>query len=465
MSLRSVNPATGELLGTFGETTPTELERILVNAVDAFAAWRRQAFPVRTGVLRSVARLLRAKGDGYARTMALEMGKPIMQGEAEVEKCAAACDYFAENAAAFLAPEPRASDAARSYVRFDPLGPVLAIMPWNFPFWQVFRFAAPALMAGNAALLKHASNVSGCALEIEQLFRAAGLPEGLFSTLLIGGDAVGPVIADARVRAVTLTGSERAGSQVAAGAGRELKKTVLELGGSDPFVVLADADLAAAARVAADARLVNSGQSCIAAKRFIVVEGVAEQFLERFVAEMAARPMGDPMARDTAVGPLARHDLRDALHRQVEESVRRGASVLHGGKVPPGPGAFYPPTVLTAVEPGMAAFDEETFGPVAAVVRARNEEQAIELANASSFGLGASLWTRNLARAEHLAADIEAGSVFVNGQVKSDPRLPFGGVKRSGYGRELAEFGIREFVNIKTVWIGHKQTPQPGTVE
>jgi succinate-semialdehyde dehydrogenase/glutarate-semialdehyde dehydrogenase len=320
-------------------------------------------------------------------------------------------------------------------------------------------------MAGNAALLKHASNVSGCALEIEQLFRAAGLPEGLFSTLLIGGDAVAPVVADARVRAVTLTGSERAGSQVAAGAGRELKKTVLELGGSDPFVVLADADLATAARVAADARLVNSGQSCIAAKRFIVVEGVAEQFLERFVAEMAARRVGDPMARDTAVGPLARHDLRDVLHRQVEESVRRGARVLQGGKVPPGPGAFYPPTVLAAVEPGMAAFDEETFGPVAAVVRARDEGHAIALANASSFGLGASLWTRDLARAERLAADVEAGSVFVNAQVKSDPRLPFGGVKRSGYGRELAEFGIREFVNVKTVWIGESSAPRRGSVE
>src|SRR5438094_932184 len=326
--------------------------------------------------------------------------------------------------------------------------------------WQVFRFAAPALMAGNAGILKHASNVPRCALEIERVFHAAGLPEGLFGTVLVGPAAVPALIADARIRAVTLTGSERAGSQVAERAGRELKKTVLELGGSDPFIVLEDADLPRAATTAAAARLVNSGQSCIAAKRFIVVEAVAERFLELFAGEMRARKMGDPLARETEVGPQARIDLREALHRQVEESVKRGARLLLGGSVPRGPGAFYPPTILTAVDKGMPAFDEETFGPVAAVVCARDEEDASRLANDSTFGLGASLWTASRERAERLAAAIEAGSVFVNGLVKSDPRLPFGGIKRSGYGRELSEFGIREFVNVKSVWMASWRGPR-----
>jgi len=330
---------------------------------------------------------------------------------------------------------------------------VLAVMPWNFPFWQVFRFAAPALMAGNAAVLKHASNVPRCALAIEEVFTAAGFPRGLFATVLVGSSAVAALIADPRIVAVTLTGSDLAGSKVAEHAGRALKKTVLELGGSDPFIVLADADLAAAARTAADARLVNSGQSCIAAKRFIVVEPVADRFLERFLDELRSRRVGDPMARETQVGPLARADLRDALQRQVEESVKRGARLLLGGKIPPGKGAFYPPTLLAAVDKGVPAFDEETFGPVAAVIRAKDETDAVRLANDSAFGLGASLWTQDRARAERVAAQIEAGAVFVNGLVKSDPRLPFGGIKRSGYGRELSEYGIREFVNIKSVWI------------
>src|SRR5438067_9115392 len=386
--------------------------------------------------------------------MALEMGKPLAQGVAEAEKGAWVCDYYADQAAAMLADQPRQTDAARSYVRFEAIGPVLAIMPWNFPFWQVFRFAAPALAAGNAGLLKHAPNVSRCALEIEQVFRDAGLPDGLFRSVFLSNEAAAGAIADPRVRAVTLTGSDRAGSQVAERAGRHLKKTVLELGGSDPFIVLEDADPPRAARTAAAARLMNSGQSCIAAKRFIVVEEVAERFLELFVGEMRARKMGDPLARDTEVGPQARADLRDALHHQVEESVRRGARLLLGGSVPRGPGAFYPPTILTAVDKGMPVFDEETFGPVAAVVGARDEEDAIRLANDSTFGLGASLWTASRERAERLAPLVEAGSVFVNGLVKSDPRLPFGGIKRSGYGRELSEFGIREFVNVKSVWIG-----------
>src|SRR5947207_6112958 len=390
MALSSINPSSGEVLESFEEATPATLERVLAHAWQAFLGWRECPFAERAERLRDAARVLRAKNAEYARLMALEMGKPVTQGEAEVEKCAWGCEYYAEHAARVLAEEPRETDAARSYVRFDPLGPVLAVMPWNFPFWQVFRFAAPALMAGNAGILKQASNVPRCGLGIGGVFRAAGLPEGLFGTVLVGPAAVPALIADARIRAVTLTGSERAGSQVAERAGRELKKTVLELGGSDPFIVLEDADLARAARTAAAARLVNSGQSCIAAKRFIVVEQVAERFLELFVGEMRARKMGDPLARDTEVGPQARADLRDALHRQVEESVTRGARLVLGGSVPRGPGAFYPPTVLTALDKGMPAFDEETFGPVAAVVCARDQQAALHLADDSLFRLGQS---------------------------------------------------------------------------
>ena len=403
--------------------------------------------------MREAAQILRTRRAEYARTMTTEMGKPIVQAEAEVDKCAWVCEYYADHAEAFLAEQARETEASRSYVRFDPLGPVLAVMPWNFPFWQVFRFAAPALMAGNAGVLKHASNVPRCALAIEEVFREAGFPRGLFSTVLVGSSAVAALIANPRIVAVTLTGSDRAGSKVAEQAGRELKKTVLELGGSDPFIVLADADLAAAARTAAEARLINSGQSCIAAKRFIVVEPVADQFLDRFLDELRSRRMGDPLVRGTQVGPQARLDLRDSLHEQVAESVKRGAKLLLGGEVPAGKGAFYPPTLLAAVDKGMPAFDEETFGPVAAVIRAKDAADAVRLANDSAFGLGASLWTQDRARAERMAAQIEAGSVFVNGVVKSDPSLPFGGIKRSGYGRELSEYGIREFVNIKSVWI------------
>src|SRR5213083_3259246 len=440
MALSSINPSSGEVLESFEETAPAALERVLARAWQAFLGWRTRTFTERAARMREAARLLRAKKAEYARLMALEMGKPVTQGDAEVEKCAWGCDYYAEHAARFLAPEPRETDAARSYVRFDPLGPVLAVMPWNFPFWQVFRFAAPALMAGNAGILKHASNVPRTALAIQEVFREAGFPRGLFSTVLISSTAVARLIADPRIVAATLTGSDLAGRKVAEQAGRELKKTVLELGGSDPFVVLADADLAAAARAAADARLVNSGQSCIAAKRFIAVETVADHFLERFLDELRSRRMGDPLARETQVGPQARIDLRDELHKQVEESVKRGAKRLLGGEIPRGKGAFYPPTLLAGVDKGMPAFDQETFGPVAAVVRAKDESDAIRLANDSTFGLGASLWTQDRARAERLAAQIEAGSVFVNGLVKSDPRLPFGGIKRSGYGRELSEY-------------------------
>ena len=453
MSVSSINPATGEILETFAETAPAALERILDQAVAAYGAWRRFSYAQRGQAMRQAARILRERRAEYARTMALEMGKPLQQGEAEAEKCAWACEYYAEQAAAMLGDQPRVTDGSRSYVRFDPIGPVLAIMPWNFPFWQVFRFAAPALMAGNAGLLKHAPNVTRCALAIEEVFRQAGFPEGLFRTVILQNEAVAGVIADPRVRAATLTGSDRAGSQVAAQAGTHLKKMVLELGGSDPFLVLEDADVDQAARTAAEARLLNSGQSCIAAKRFIVVESVADRFLETFVSEMAARRLGDPLAPDTQLGPQARLDLRANLHRQVTESVRRGARLLLGGKLPDGPGCYYPATVLAAVHEGMPAFDEEVFGPAAAVIRVPDETQALRVANASRYGLGASVWSTDPARGERLARELEVGSVFVNGLVRSDPRLPFGGVKRSGYGRELSEYGLKEFVNIKTVWV------------
>jgi succinate-semialdehyde dehydrogenase/glutarate-semialdehyde dehydrogenase len=451
VTLISINPATGETLETFGEATPEELERALARAHAAFLDWRRRPASERAGLLRRAATVLRDRRSEYGRVMAREMGKPLAQGQSEAEKCAWTCEYYAEHAEEFLAEQPRQTDSRHSVVRFDPLGPVLAIMPWNFPFFQVFRFAAPALAAGNVAILKHASNVPRCALEVEGVFREAGFPPGVFQTVLTGSARVPDLIADRRVAAVTLTGSASAGRAVAGHAGRNLKKTVLELGGSDPFVVLGDADLARAASAAARARLINSGQSCIAAKRFIAVESVADAFLEAFAGAMGRASVGDPLADGTEVGPQARVDLRDELHRQVRRSLEQGARLVIGGEPPEGPGAFYPPTVLAAVRPGMAAFDEETFGPAAAVVRARDEADAVRLANASEYGLGASLWTEDIDRGCRLAAEIEAGVVFVNGVVRSDPRMPFGGVKHSGYGRELSEFGLREFVNVKTV--------------
>ena len=449
--LRSINPATGEQLESFAETTATQLDRLLDGAEQAFHDWRRRPVTDRTRLLRRAAEVLKAGKAKYARAMALEMGKPLAQGEAEAEKCASVCDYYAEHGQDFLAQQPRDLDGTRSYVRFDPIGPVLAVMPWNFPFWQVFRFAAPALVGGNVGVLKHASNVTRCALLIEEVFREAGFPENAFRSLILSSGRVAGVIADPRIRAVTLTGSEAAGSQVAEQSGRHLKKTVLELGGSDAFIVLEDADLPKAAKTAADARLINSGQSCIAAKRFIVVAPVAARFEELFATEMASRRMGDPLATGTQVGPQARTELRDDLHKQVQRSARRGAKVAIGGVVPKGTGAFYPPTVLTDVRPGMAAFEEEVFGPVAAVVRARDAADAVALANASPYGLGAAVWSEDRTRAERIAGELEAGCVFVNGMVRSDPRLPFGGVKRSGYGRELSEYGLREFLNIKSV--------------
>jgi succinate-semialdehyde dehydrogenase / glutarate-semialdehyde dehydrogenase len=454
MAFQAINPANGEPLASYDEMTPREVQEIIGRADEAFRAWRRVGFADRAKLMREAARVLRSNAQAYARLMAQEMGKPVRDGLAEAQKCALGCDYYAENAERFLAPEAVRTDAQKSYVAFRPLGVVLAVMPWNFPFWQVFRFAAPGLMAGNAAVLKHASNVPGCARAIEEVFQKAGFPEDLFRTLMIGSDQVASVIEHPLVRAVTLTGSGPAGRAVAAKAGALLKKTVLELGGSDPYLVLEDADLELAATVSAKGRLVNSGQSCIAAKRFIVVDKVRRRFEELFVKRMSVARMGDPLDEATEIGPMARHDLRDALHRQVEASLAKGARCLLGGRIPNDPGAYYPPTILTDVAKGMPAYDEELFGPVAAVISARDEEAAIAIANDSVFGLGGAVLTRDLDRGERIAADwIESGTVFVNEAVRSDPRLPFGGVKESGYGRELSIYGIREFVNIKTVYI------------
>jgi len=451
--MESWNPATEERVAVYEEWSDAAVESALAAVHEAWRAWRETSFGHRADLMRRTARVLRERRDEYARLMATEMGKPVSGGRAEIDKCALGCDYYADTAAAQLAPETIATDASKSYVRYDPLGPVLAVMPWNFPFWQVFRFAAPALMAGNAGLLKHASNVTGCALAIEDVFRRAGFPPDVFRTLLVGSSRVERIIADDRVAAATLTGSERAGIAVGSQAGRALKPSVLELGGSDPFIVLEGADVAVAARVGAQARTINSGQSCIAAKRFIVVDEVADAFTKEFTDHMAALRMGDPLRDDTEVGPQARGDLRDELHEQVRKSVAAGARTLLGGEPAKGKGYFYPPTVLTEVVAGMPAYEEELFGPVASVIRARDVDDAVRIANDSHFGLGSSLWTRDMKRAEAVAARIEAGSVFVNALVKSDPRLPFGGIKKSGYGRELARQGIQAFVNVKTVWI------------
>jgi succinate-semialdehyde dehydrogenase / glutarate-semialdehyde dehydrogenase len=452
MTIEAINPATGETIQTYDEMTPQQIDEIVTSVHDAWLDWRRLSFDERARPMRKAAEILRNEAQDFATLMAREMGKPVRDGAGEAKKCASACDYFAEHAARFLVDEPIATEARASFVTFKPLGVVLAVMPWNFPFWQVFRFAAPGLMAGNAAVLKHASNVPGCALAIEDVFRRAGFPGDLFRTLMIGSRHVDHVIEHPDVAAVTLTGSGPAGRAVAAKAGSVLKKTVLELGGSDPYLVLDDADLDVAADVCTKARLVNSGQSCIAGKRFLVVERVRPGFEERFVAKMRAAKVGDPLDPSTQIGPQARVDLRDTLQRQVDASVAAGARCLLGGAIPAKPGAWYPPTVLTDVRPGMAAFDEEVFGPVAAIVPVRDEADAVRLANQSAFGLGGGVVTRDIARGRRIAADlVDSGCVFVNDAVRSDPRLPFGGVKQSGYGRELSQFGIREFVNIKTV--------------
>lgn len=461
MSIQTINPTTGEVLETFEPYSQEQIHAALDQARQAFLQWRTTTFAERAKYLHSVASCLRDQKSKLARIAVLEMGKSITEAEAEVEKCAWSCDFFADNAEKFLTDERVATNATESYVAFRPLGVILAIMPWNFPYWQVFRFAAPALMAGNTAILKHASNVSRVGLEIERIFQEAGLPQGVLRTILVPGSETDKLIADSRIAAVTLTGSEAAGTKVAGASGHALKKTVLELGGSDAFIVLEDANLDEAAQVAVTARFQNNGESCIAAKRFIVVESVAEAFEQKFAANTAKLKIGDPLEPDTRIGPLARQDLRDILDQQVQQSILQGAKVLIGGKARKGKGYFYEPTILTNVTPEMPVFTDETFGPVAAVIRARDVEHALELANDSKFGLGGNLWTRNIEQARELAGRIESGGVFINGMTASDPRLPFGGIKRSGYGRELSSFGIHEFVNIQTVWIGPKVENTP----
>ncbi len=453
MPIESVNPATGETLKLYEEMTPQQTAAAVAQAHDAWKGWRKATFAERATPMKKAAAILRERKEEFAKLMALEMGKPFKQGVAEAEKCALGCEYYADHAEAHLAPEPVKTEASKSYIAFEPLGVVLAVMPWNFPFWQVFRFAGPALMAGNAGVLKHASNVPGCALEIEKVFKDAGFPDGVFRTLLIGSKQVKAVIENPLVSAVTLTGSTPAGKSVAAHAGAVIKKTVLELGGSDPYIVLEDADLEYAVNTCATSRLINSGQSCVNAKRFIVLEPLVAAFTEKLVAAMKQRKMGDPLAADTDIGPQARPDLRDELHQQVVDSVAKGAKLLLGGEIPPGKGSFYPPTVLADVKPGMPAYHEELFGPVASIFSARDEDEAIRIANDSIFGLGAAVFTKDVARGERVARQIEAGCTFVNTLVASDPRLPFGGIKEAGYGRELGSYGIKEFVNIKTVYV------------
>jgi succinate-semialdehyde dehydrogenase / glutarate-semialdehyde dehydrogenase len=450
----TTDPATGQPGRAYEGHTRDEALAIARETRRAFEDWRRTSFPERAGLVRQAAAVLRRRQGEFADLMTAEMGKTLKEGRAEIEKCAFNCEHYAENAERYLAREPVDLGGPTAFVTFNPLGVVLAVMPWNFPFWQVFRFAAPALMAGNGAVLKHASNVPGCALAIESVFREAGFPENLFRTLLIPSRDVQALIEDPAIAAVTLTGSVGAGRQVAGAAGAVLKKSVLELGGSDAYLVLEDADIERAAQVCAAARMVNGGQSCIAGKRFIVVSSVRGAFEQAFTEAMRAYAMGDPRSEGTKLGPLQSATARDEIHEQVLESVERGARVLTGGEIPDRPGAWYPATVLTDVRPGMPAYDEEVFGPVAAIIEATDEADAIRIANASRFGLGSGVLTRDLARGERIAAEaLEAGMSFVNANVRSDPRMPFGGVKESGYGRECSAFGIREFTNVKSVLV------------
>ncbi|MDP2693773.1 MAG: NAD-dependent succinate-semialdehyde dehydrogenase [Gallionella sp.] len=449
----SLNPTTDQIIQTHASWDVQRLAQALEKAHRAQQAWAQTPFSQRAEVLRNAAIKLRAQRDQFATLITLEMGKPLREARAEVEKCTTVCDYYALHAEEFMRAEPVASDAGKSYVAYYPLGVVLAVMPWNFPFWQAFRAAAPALMAGNALLLKHAPNVPQCALAIETIFRECGLPDGVFTTLMIEVEQVAETIASPHVHAVTLTGSEAAGRKVAACAGQHLKKCVLELGGSDPFIVLHDADLELTVNMAMASRFNNCGQSCIAAKRFIVVPQIADEFLSELKTRVEALRLGDPLIEATQIGPMARLDLRDELHRQVSDSIAQGAVAVTGCKPAEREGFFYQPSILDQVTADTRAWHEELFGPVATVIRAANEADALRIANETRFGLGSSIWSKDTARAEQLAAHIQAGSTFINGMVKSDPRLPFGGVKASGYGRELSRLGMLEFVNAKTVWI------------
>src|SRR5579862_8078208 len=453
MAIASTNPATGELLKTYESLTESQIEDKLQLAVSAFRKHRKTSFADRTKKMIRAAEILEAENDECAQLMTLEMGKPLKAAVAEAVKCASGCRFYAENAEKFLADEVIETGAKRSFIRYLPIGPILAVMPWNFPFWQVFRFVAPALMAGNVGLLKHASNVPQCALKIEDIVRRAGFPEGVFQTLLIGSGPVDGILNDPRVVAATLTGSEQAGIQVGVSAAKRIKKVVLELGGSDPFIVMPSADLDAAVATAVDARVQNNGQSCIAAKRFIVAEKIADEFQSKFVTRMKNLRIGDPFDDSTQLGPLANADAVTSLDSDVKKSVEAGARVLTGGHPLGRPGNFYAPTVLTDIPKDSPAYNEEFFGPVASIFRVKDVDEAIRIANDSRFGLGASAWTNDPAETERFINELDAGMVFLNKMVASDPRLPFGGVKYSGHGRELAEHGIREFMNIKTVWI------------
>lgn len=457
MDIFSINPANGKTIDHYRSHTNKQVKQNIEQTHAAWLKWRNTKHDERSQYLNNMAKVLLSQKADLARLMALEMGKPITQGYAEIEKCAAVCEYYAKNAAGFLKEQLIKTEAAKSYVTFQPIGVVLAIMPWNFPFWQVFRFLAPALAAGNCGILKHASNVPGCAIAIQKIVEQAGFPENVFQTVLVSGDKVGKLIENPLIKAVTITGSTNAGKKVAEKTGSLIKKTVLELGGSDAYVILADADLEKAAETCVNSRVINSGQSCIAAKRFIVVKAVEKEFTRLFLEKMKAKVMGDPLDEATDIGPQARVDLRNELHDQVKRSIKKGAKCILGGELPKGNNAFYPPTILTKVKKGMPAYDEELFGPVAAIISAKDEADAIRIANDSIFGLGAAVFTNNKNKGELIAANqLEAGSCFVNSMVKSDPRLPFGGIKESGYGRELGIFGIHEFVNIKTVYIGEK---------
>lgn len=452
MAIKSINPYDGSLIANYDQVSAEELEKLLDMSVNQWHDWRAVPFSKKQSLLLKVAELLKERKEQLASLITREVGKLISESRAEVEKCAWVCEYYAENAQRFLFPEEIITEYNKAQIQYQSIGTVLAIMPWNFPFWQVFRFAAPTMMAGNVGILKHASNVSGCSLAIEGLFRDAGYPKGTFVSLLLKGSETVKVIEDKRVAAVTLTGSTAAGKAVAEAAGRTLKKTVLELGGSDPYIILEDADIDLAVEKCVAGRLLNAGQSCIGAKRFIVTEAIYDKFVPAFVSKMKEANMGDPTEEKTTLAPLANKSFREDLHYQVEKSIEMGAELLTGGTIPQGKGAFYPPTVLVNVKKGMPAYDEELFGPVASVIKVANEDEAIEVANDTIFGLGAAIFTSDLKRGERIASDsIRAGAVFVNDFVKSDPRLPFGGIKESGYGRELSVFGIREFTNIKTI--------------